>query len=203
VSSRHPVIPSSREQSKPVVGLVGGMGSGKSRVAAEFARRGARVISGDELGHEGLRQPEIRDQVVGRWGPGVLDGDGHIDRRKLGGLVFADPAERRALEGLLFPWIERRFQEEIEAAKKDAAVPVVVLDAAIMLEAGWSRVCDRLVYIHAPRDVRLRRLAGQRGWTPKEVTARESAQMSLTEKASRADVAVDNSGSPGQLARQV
>ncbi|HEV3258859.1 MAG TPA: dephospho-CoA kinase [Gemmataceae bacterium] len=203
VESPHPVSVSPGYRVKPVVGLVGGMGSGKSHVATEFARRGARVISGDELGHEGLRQPEIRDQVVRRWGPAVLDGDGIIDRRKLGSMVFADPAERRALEGLLFPWIERRFREEIAAAEKDPAVPLVVLDAAIMLEAGWSRVCDRLVYIHAPRDVRLRRLAEQRGWTTKEVTARESAQMSLSEKASRADYAVDNSGSPGQLARQV
>jgi len=186
-----------------VVGLVGGMGSGKSRVAAEFARRGARVISGDELGHEGLRQPEIRDLVVRRWGRGMLAADDSIDRGKLGRVVFADPAERLALEGLLFPWIERRLQEEIEAAARDPAVPLVVLDAAIMLEAGWNRVCDRLVYIHAPRHVRLRRLAGQRGWTTKEVTARESAQMSLSEKAGRADYAVDNSGSPEQLAHQV
>ena len=188
---------------KPVIGLVGGMGSGKSRVAAEFARHGARVISGDELGHEGLRQPDIRDQVVGRWGRAILDDAGAIDRGKLGRVVFGDPAQRRELERLLFPWIGRRLREEVEAAAKDPAVPLVVLDAAIMLEAGWSGVCDRLVYIDAPRDVRLRRLAEQRGWTAKEVTARESAQMSLTEKASRADDAVDNSGSAGQLARRV
>ncbi len=80
---------------------------------------------------------------------------------------------------------------------------VVVLDAAIMLEAGWNKLCDRLVYVDAPRDVRLRRLAQQRGWSAKEVEAREKVQMPLAEKANRADDFVDNSGTPGQLAQQV
>src|SRR5262245_3042424 len=102
---------------KPVVGLIGGMGSGKSRVADLFAARGARVISGDALGHEALRQPAIRSRVVERWGPGVLDERGAIDRRNLGRLVFADAGQRRELEALVFPWIERRLQEEIAAAR--------------------------------------------------------------------------------------
>jgi dephospho-CoA kinase len=189
--------------SKPVVGLVGGMGAGKSLVAGLFARCGARVISGDALGHEALAQPTIRVQAVSRWGGQILKDSGEIDRRKLGAIVFADPAERRALEALSFPWIEKRLGEEIAVAQADPAVSLVLVDAAIMLEAGWSRLCDRLVYIHAPRSVRLRRLEEQRGWTPKEVEAREAAQMSLTDKVSRADAAVDNSGPPEHTARQV
>ncbi|HXG11235.1 MAG TPA: dephospho-CoA kinase [Gemmataceae bacterium] len=188
---------------KPVVGLIGGIGSGKSRVAAEFARHGGRVVSGDQAGHEALRQPAIRDQVVRRWGPQVLDEQGEVDRRKLGAIVFADAKERRALEAMVFPWIERRLQEQVAEAVADPAVTLVVLDAAIMLEAGWNKLCDRLVYVHAPREVRLQRLAQQRGWTEKEVAARENAQLSLTEKRSRADYVVDNSGSPEDLARQV
>jgi dephospho-CoA kinase len=187
----------------PVVGLIGGMGSGKSRVAAEFARRGARIVSGDQYGHEALCQPEVRSKAVERWGPGILDERGEINRRALGAIVFADPGERKALEALSFPWIERRFQEEIAAAQADPAVRLVILDAAILLEAGWNTICDQLIYIHAPREVRLRRLSEQRGWNAKEVEARERAQLSLTDKVSRADAALDNSGSPEQLARQV
>jgi dephospho-CoA kinase len=78
-----------------------------------------------------------------------------------------------------------------------------VLDAAIMLEAGWNRWCDRIVYVHAPRAVRLQRLAKQRRWTEKEVAARETAQMSLSEKISRADIVLDNSGTPEETAAQV
>jgi dephospho-CoA kinase len=188
---------------KCVVGLVGGMGSGKSSVAAEFARCGARVVVGDRLGHEALQQPEIRDRLIELWGPAVLDEQGAIDRRRVAAIVFRDPEQRRALERIVFPWIERGLRQEIEAAQRDPAVRLVLLDAAVMLEAGWDRMCDRIVYVHAPRDVRLRRLAEQRGWAADEVEARESAQLSLTEKASRADYAVDSSGSRDALARQV
>jgi dephospho-CoA kinase len=189
-------------QSKIVVGLIGGMGSGKSLVAAAFARHGARVISGDQLGHEALRRPEIRTRVLERW-PQVRGDGGEIDRRKLGAVVFAEAAERKALEALVFPWIERRLAEQVAAARADPGVALVVVDAAIMLEAGWSRHCNRLVYVHAPRALRLRRLAEQRGWSEKEVQARERAQMSLTEKVGRADAAVDNSGPPDHVAGQV
>jgi dephospho-CoA kinase len=188
---------------KPVVGLIGGMGAGKSLVASLFARHGARLISGDALGHEALRQPGIRARAVARWGEGILNADGEIDRRKVGGIVFADPAELRALEALSFPWIEKRLGEEIAAAQADPVAALVLVDAAVMLEAGWSKLCDRLIFIDAPRPVRLRRLAEQRGWTAKEVEARERAQMPLTDKASRADVILDNSGPPEQAARQV
>lgn len=188
---------------KPVVGLIGGMGSGKSLVASLFAQHGARVLAGDVFGHEALRQPHVREQVIARWGRGVLDENGEINRRKLGALVFADPAQRRALEALSCPWIERRFRDELEKAGADPAVSLVVIDAAILLEAGWHNFCDRIVYVHAPRPVRLRRLSDGRGWTQKEVAAREQAQWPLAVKAGRADDAIDNSGPPEETARQV
>src|SRR5262249_59507450 len=113
-----------------VIGGIGGIGSGKSQVARVFAEEaGARIISGDVLGHEALRQPEIRDQVVRRWGASILDGNGEVDRRKLGGIVFADATELTALEALVHPWIKRRIGEEVEAYRKDASVPLIVLDA--------------------------------------------------------------------------
>src|SRR5207302_1443609 len=98
-------------QSKPVVGLIGGIGSGKSLVAETFRRRGAKLISGDQLGHEALRQPGILAEVVRRWGPGVLEPDGTPSRRRLAAIVFKDPKELHALEALVFPWIERRIGE--------------------------------------------------------------------------------------------
>jgi dephospho-CoA kinase len=188
---------------KPVVGLIGGIGAGKSRVSELLARRGARVLSGDQAGHEALRQPEVKARVVEHWGPDVLDEHGEVDRRRLAARVFADPAERRALEAIVWPWIGRRLREQVEAARADPAVELILLDAAVLLEAGWDDVCDRLAYVDTPRDVRLRRLAEQRGWSAKEVAAREEAQLSLTEKARRADDVLDNSGPPEALARQV
>jgi dephospho-CoA kinase len=188
---------------KLVIGLLGGMGSGKSSVAAEFAKRGARVINADRLGYEALQQPAIRDQLVGRWGRGILDENGDIVRGRVARLVFADETERKALEATVHPYIGRRIREEIEAARAETSVKLIVLDAAIMLETGWDKFCDRLVYVYAPRAARLRRLAEQRGWSEKEVELRERAQTTLTEKAMRAELAINNSGSPEALSRQV
>jgi dephospho-CoA kinase len=187
----------------PVIGLVGGIGAGKSRVSAALARRGGFAVSGDAAGHEALRQPAIRERIVGRWGKNVLGAEGEIDRSKLGRVVFADPAARRELEAIVQPWIGERLRAEIAKAQADPAVSFVVLDAAVMLEAGWQGACDLLVYVHASPAVRLARVAQQRSWSAAEVAARERAQMSLTEKASRADVALENSGAPEALEPQV
>jgi dephospho-CoA kinase len=188
---------------KLVIGLLGGIGSGKSQVAAAFARNGARVIAGDQLGQAALRDPDIRARVASRWGDNILDEHGEIDRRRLAAIVFADAAQRKELEAITHPWIRRRIDEEIEQARANPRVPLVVLDAAIMLEAGWNEVCDRLVYVEAPRSLRLERVARQRGWSAKEVEEREQAQLPLTEKVVRADHVLDNSTSLEHLHRQV
>jgi len=188
---------------KPVIGLIGGIGSGKSRVSATLGRQGGRVINADELGHQALRQPEIRQQVVKRWGSGLLDEQGEVVRRQLGAIVFGNPAERKALESLVHPWIGNVIRSEVVRAQLDPSVRFIVLDAAVMLEAGWNDVCDTLVFLDTPRPLRLQRLLQQRGWTAEEVQTRENAQMPLTEKAARADHVLDNSGSLQQLDSQI
>jgi dephospho-CoA kinase len=159
---------------------------------------GGHVINADQFGHEALRQPEIRKQVVARWSDAVLNDKGEVDRRQLGRIVFADAAERRELEGLVFPWIERRIREEIARADADPSVKFGVLDAAILIETGWGRWCDLLAFIDVPRPVRLARLMETRGWSEKEVEAREQAQLPVAEKAARADVVIQNHGEAAQ-----
>jgi dephospho-CoA kinase len=189
--------------SKLVIGLIGGIGSGKSRVAQELTKHGGYLISGDRLGHEALCRPEIREQVSRRFGKEMLDGAGNIERRRLGARVFADPAQRKALEELVFPYIERRMGEEIDRARQDRSATFIVLDAAVMLEAGWNKRCDRLVYVDAPRHLRLERLARERGLGEREVQAREDAQWPLAEKRGQADFVIDNAKDLESLAEQV
>jgi dephospho-CoA kinase len=186
-----------------ILGLLGGIGSGKSLVAAELAKRRGRVIAGDRLGHEALLQPEIRTKVIERWGKNIVDEQGGINRRQLGSIVFADAKQREQLESLLFPYIERRIDEEITKAQADPAVAFIVLDAAVMMEAGWDRRCDKIVFVDSPEEVRLQRLAQHRGLSAQEVRAREKAQLPLPEKKRRADFVIDNSGTPEQAARQI
>jgi dephospho-CoA kinase len=186
----------------PIVGIIGGIGSGKSLVADALVKRGAWLISGDALGHEALRKPDIKEQVVKRWGRELLDEHGEIQRRLLARRVFRDAGELRALEELVFPWIGRRITEEIGNASKKAA-PLIVVDAAVMMEAGWDKNCDRVIFVEASRDVRLARLIDKRGWSEHDLAEREWLQLPLAEKRCRADAVVDNSGTPDQLARRV
>jgi dephospho-CoA kinase len=188
---------------KAVIGLVGGIGSGKSRVASLLRDRGGRVIAGDDLGHEALRQTAIRDEITNRWGKELLDASGQINRRHLAAIIFADAEQRHALEAIVHPWIKQRMRDEVANAQMDGKVRFVVVDAAILLEAGWNDLCDRLVFVDAPAEIRRRRIAEQRGWTAAEVQARERAQLPLTAKAVQADYTLDNAGSLESLTRQV
>src|SRR5687767_6018099 len=124
--------PSGREDAamtrKPVLGLVGGIGAGKSTVAAALVRHGGKVVAGDPLGHEALEQPDILARVTEIWGDrGILTPDGKVDRKKFGRIVFPSPVERSRLEHLVHPYIERRIREEIDKAVADPAAKFVVL----------------------------------------------------------------------------
>lgn len=194
-----------RHGPKPTIGLVGGIGAGKSTVAALLAARGGAVVNADSLGHEALERPEIRRAVLDRWGTrgNWLKSDGRLDRRAVAAIVFADPTERQALEAMVFPYIGQRALEEVARAQADPAARFVVVDAAVMLEAGWDRVCDRLLYVDAPRELRLARLAARSGWSDADLIAREVAQWPAAEKMKRADAVVVNDGDPATLKEQL
>lgn len=188
----------------PVIGLVGGIGAGKSTAAAAFAARGGRVIDADSLGHQALDDPEIRARIVARWGERttLIRPDGRFDRRALAHIVFPEPAELRALEAIVFPFITQRIEEELARLESEGAA-FIVLDAAVMLEAGWNRVCDHVVYVDAPRAIRVARLAARSGWSEADVAAREASQMPAEEKQRRADAVLMNDAGPEQLQTQV
>jgi dephospho-CoA kinase len=199
-----------------VLGVVGGIASGKSLVSRELARLGAEVIEADQLGHEVLREPAVEAAARARWGSEVFGPDGYLHRPAIAERVFqpgeSGTRECEFLEQLMHPRITARMRGRIEqcggALKYESLTPnqslsptlsvgkgneLMVLDAALLLEAGWQEFCDAIVFIEAPRDVRFAR-AQARGWTEEEFSARESAQMSLDEKRRRANLVIDNSG---------
>ncbi len=183
----------------PVIGLTGGVASGKSSVASLFAEAGFAVIDADSVGHAVLDLPSVREQLVGRFGPGVVAPRGpsgslelRVDRKALGSIVFADPEARRALEAIVHPPMRARFLEEISSALGPGCPSgrPVVLDAAILREAGWDDLCDLVVFVDAPRSERLRRATGSRGWSDQDFTARERAQWPCERKQLRADFVI-------------
>jgi dephospho-CoA kinase len=190
----------------PVIGLVGAIGAGKSVAAAALGEQGLRVLDADAIGHALLAQRPAREAVVARFGPGVLRADEEgvegsepeVDRKALGRIVFADPAARRDLEAILHPAMRRTFERAIARAGRSGA-PGVVLDAAILYEAGWDRLCDAVLFVDAPREARLARLAEARGWSAADLDAREAAQAPLAAKRERADRVFENADSPEAL----
>jgi dephospho-CoA kinase len=187
------------------IGLVGGVASGKSAVAAALAHRGAVVFDADRVGHQVLDEPEIRRQLVDRWGPEVLGPNGQIARPAVAARVFgdseADKAELRWLEELVHPRIRERIVAEV-ARLPDESVPAVVIDAALLFESGWSDVCQVVAFVDAPRQARLQR-ALTRGWSPEEFSRREAAQMPIEEKRQLSSHLIDNSGSLADLHTEV
>jgi dephospho-CoA kinase len=182
---------------------------------------GAVVLNADRAGHEALRLPRVEEAARQRWGNKIFGPDGHVDRRSLARIVFAPPPdgppERKFLEDLTHPEIGRRLLAQVEAIKTASsatnavvdgpeggktAPPLAILDAALILEAGWDKLCDYLAFIDVPREMRMAR-ALKRGWTEEDFTAREAAQESLDCKRPRADLIIDNSGSAEHTQAQV
>lgn len=184
----------------PVIGLTGGIGAGKSTVAGLLAGMGAVVIDADRVGHEiYLPGTEGFRRVVDAFGPDVVAPDGTIDRRRLGARVFAAPSELARLNALVHPLIGDEIRRRIAAAP--AGRPLVV-EAAIMLEAGW-RFFDRIWAVIVRPETAIARVAASRGLAPEEVAQRIAVQISNAERRRLADVVIENDGTPAELRANV
>ena len=187
----------------PVIGLTGGIASGKSAVSARLAALGATVIDADRIGHQVIAPDgEAYAQVVEAFGAEILAPDRSIDRGKLGAKVFAAPDQLRRLNGISHPLMARRMEREIAEVRARLAQrrpPLIVLDAAILLEAGWDRLCDAVWTVETPPEVALRRLMARNGLSEERARSRLRAQMSNAERAARAQRVIPNSGTLEEL----
>ena len=181
----------------PTLGLIGAIGGGKSTAARCLVELGGNVIDCDKLGHEALEVPVVKEQLVARWGKKILLDDGRANRRAIGEVVFHNPAEREALEAVVFPVIGGLAQARLDAAPEGTRFHV--LDAAVLLEAGWGNRCDRILYIDASRLLRIQRLLARSGWDASELSAREAAQWSAERKLALSHAVIVNDGSAHDL----
>lgn len=189
-----------------LIGVAGGVASGKSLVSEQLASLGAVIFDADRTGHEVLRDPEVKEAVRRRWGDDVLTAAGEVDRSKVAEIVFAPPPsgseELTYLEHLTHPRIGHRLQDRMAELARDGRTVAVVLDAPVMFKVGWDKLCDKILFVDVPRELRLAR-AMSRGWSEESFEAREATQESLDVKRSRADVIIDNSSSPEHTYAQV
>ncbi|HEU4326963.1 MAG TPA: dephospho-CoA kinase [Roseiflexaceae bacterium] len=191
-----------------LIGLTGNIACGKSTVLALLAQRGAAVIDADRVTHE-LQQPgqPVYTRIVETFGSEILVApNGPIDRRRLGAIVFTDPARLRQLEQIVHPAVRATITAWLE--QQAAAVPpgarqVAVIDAIKLLEAGWKQVCDAIWVVTCPPEQQEARLVATRGMTPEEARTRIAAQPPQAEKVTLADVVIDNGGTLEQTHAQV
>lgn len=172
-----------------ILGLCGGIASGKSHVAALLAERGAVVCDADRHARAALDDPSVRRALVERWGEAVLAADGSLDRRAIAKRVFGGDRsaaeDRKFLEGLVHPIVRHHLRDDLDRAEQGGA-PAAVLDVPLLFEACWAEECDHVLFVDTPAAIRRERAAG-RGWSPGDLDAREAAQMPIKEKRSRAD----------------
>lgn len=197
------LVDRSNNQLAPIIGVVGGIGSGKSTVAGVFASLGAAVIDSDRLNHEQLAEPEVAAQLRAWWGQRVLDESGRVDRKAVAQIVFNDPSALAALQDLVYPRISQRRDELIRAYRVDPSVRAIVLDTPKLHEAGLDRLCDAVVFVEASRAVRLARVRENRGWGESELDRRENLLDPLDKKRESADYIVVNDSDIGELRHSI
>ncbi len=179
----------------PTIGITGGIGSGKSHVAALFADLGCLVIDADVAVRAAYADPAVRDQLRQWWGDAVFAADGAVDRRAVADRVFAGPAaaaDRARLERLLHARVAEGRDAAMAAAAGDPAVVAFVWDTPLLVETGLHERCDAVVFVDAPADVRAARVRDRRGWPDGELARRENLQLSLDNKRAVADYVIVN-----------
>jgi len=190
-------------QKKPVIGIVGGIASGKTTVAAGFENLGCNVIDADKIAHGLLDQPDIQNAIIAVFGTKILDSDKNIDRRKLGEAAFASTEKLDKLNAIMHPQVLARVEQLITDCQALQDVKAIVLDMPLLTEVGWNKKCDKIIFVNATEDVRTRRARTKGIKNLDDLKLRENFQNSLDTKANLADNTIENNSGLEELARQV
>jgi dephospho-CoA kinase len=187
---------------KPIIGILGGIASGKSTVASLFGKSGCKVIDADKIAHKILEQKNIKKKIVDLFGKSVLDSTGIIDHRKLAQLVFTDAEKLLSLNEIIHPLVIEQTEELIKKYNRQDQVKAIVLDMPLLVEIGWAKRCDRLIFIDSSEKTRLDR-ANKLGYNKNQLKIRENFQISLDNKVALADNVVENNSDFSALVRQI
>jgi dephospho-CoA kinase len=188
---------------KPIIGITGGIGSGKSTVAGMFGELGCLVISSDQQVQQAYHDPAVISQIRKWWGDGVLQSNGKLNKRMISDTIFSDPQQRKRLEELLHPRVARLRDNQMELARCDPQAKAIVWDTPLLFEAGLQKECDAVVFVDVPPEQQLERVARNRGWDAAEFHRREKSQWPLDKKREISDYIVDNTADADNVRGQV
>ena len=189
--------------SKPIIGIVGGICSGKSTVSSELTKHGCKVIDADKIAHEVLKNQAIIRKVTEIFSSAVLDSKGEIDRKKLAKIVFRDSYKLTKLNQLIHPPVLAQIEELIIQYEKDKIVKAIVLDIPLLIEVGWANRCDSIIFVECSEKNRAQRAKKTGIYDQEEIKNREKNQISLDNKVKLADNVIDNNSGLPALIRQV
>lgn len=191
-----------KNKKKPIIGILGGICSGKSTVAAEFGKLGCAIIDADAITHELLEKKTVKEKIIHIFGSSVLDLEAKIDRKKLAKVVFVDVDKLSKLNKLLHPLVLRRTKMLIKKYNSQRKINAIVLDIPLLVEAGWTKLCNRIIFVKSRTNLRAKR-AIKRGLNEYQLKKREKFQIFLDKKSSLADNIVENNSDFSALVRQV
>ena len=186
-----------------MIGILGGMYSGKSTVAAELAKLGCAVIDADSISHQLLEEKDVLKKVVRIFGKEILDDKGKIDRSALANRVFGDPAKLAILTGILHPLIMVRVEQLIAQYSPQPTIRAIVLDIPLLVEVDWEKRCDHVIFVDCAPPIRLERAKNKGVFEADQLKIRENLQISLDKKKRIADNIVDNNSDLSGLSKQI
>lgn len=188
---------------KPIIGLTGAPGAGKSMVARQFEKLGCAVIDADQLNREVLTNPNVIQEIVSWWGEQVQRADGQLDREVIGRIVFENPDKLNQLTKLVHPLIAEREKELISLYQGTSDLAAVVLDVPLLCETGQDKWCDAVIFVDCEEPIRQKRLRKNRGWEEEKRKKIENLQLGVNFKAQKADYVIRNNSSVSDIAVQV
>ena len=188
---------------KPIIGIAGGIGSGKSFIAQLFASEGCLVLNADDQVRALYADPAIKHTLRDWWGPKVFNNQGDLDRRAIAHIIFADSEQKKRLESLLHPKVDQLRQAAMQAAASDPQVLAFVWDIPLLFEVNLYLRCDAIIFVDAPDEQRLERVRKTRGWDENELRRREKLQHPLDNKRKMSNYIVQNTADVGFAQQQV
>ena len=198
-----PTSPAPANSRPTVVGLTGGIASGKSTVARMFAELGAEVIDADAIAREVLCSPAVCEKLRQEWGEEIMGGNACPDRDKIAEIAFDAPEKLAELKAWVHPPTLSEMRSRLDLALRTHTAPLIVIDAPLLIEADLEAWCDAILFVEADAERRATRAVTARRWSPDELARREKAQAPLVEKRRRADAIISNNGSPEETRTQV
>ncbi len=187
---------------KPIIGILGGIASGKSTVAAELVKLGCKAIDADKIAHELLEIKAVKEKILSLFGPAILNSTGKVDRKKLAEIVFTDAEKLASLNGIIHPFVFHQAEKLIKKYNSQKKVKAIVLDMPLLVEVGWAKRCDKLIFIDCEPKLRAKR-AKKMGFNKNQLKFRENFQISLDKKVKLTDNIIENNSGFSALVRQV